>query len=903
MHCSAVQGVYAFLGQGDHLVVLDISGSQPEQAATLDLHHEPIDVFIAGEYAFLYMAGDTGLQIVDISSPLTPMTVGFAEFAGNANGGAIFVSGDYAYIAAYREGLFIIDISNPASPNIVQTYTEVDKLLDVYVDGDHAYLLDDTGDKLRIMDVSDPATPTETSTLNCDGPWAVHVKDNYVYVAELGSTKGMRVVDVSNPAAPVSAAYFETRVEGTSMRAHEIFIAGNTAYVGAYGFVNSVNQAWLFAIDITDPVNPTELGKVRYEGNLQSLQIELPYAYLSASGTISSFQMINISDPANAVEEKEYISPGNVTNLQIHENYLLVSSYEGFLVYDISTRDNPIMEAAYADWQPYNYTTVRNNILFGTEREKLYAVDISDLNNIQDISGEFSLDAWGTGLISLGDFLYIPAGNKLEIINVSNPAAPVQESAFDLLGEGKGISARTEQSKLYIAYHADNVDKGLQILDVSSPVSPVNMGAAQTSGSPTCITTSGTSAFVGSNTGNWNNSDFFLESFDISNPGSITRQAETGENGYITSLFEKENIVYAGVVGQSIFGFQTLTMQLLDKLKTGGTASMSWAGDWIFSAEGHPDDGGSAYGTRGIGVTKTVALSEEQGQFTATVRPVADAGTVAPVHAIGPVNSTKPVVATANPGWEFLNWINASPVNNPSASAILRNPPTVVIANFTPVLLVAGQLDTFYCATMEHPPVPVLDFTLTAGNPDDWEVTSLEFRAWGNGDEKEDITSVMLYQGNSKVGMTKEFNQDNGKLKFTLSGNAVIDIPAGESRGFTLHYAFKNMNTCPDTLMEYNITLENLEAKPKKYPPGTIRGAALGLATLGCVWNKQQKEGYLTIQNAVDNAQPDDDILVCPGTYSENVKVSIETNIRSVKTRTETIVVAKDPNQPVFYLT
>ena len=73
------------------------------------------DVYISGNYAYV-ADWDDGLRVIDVSAPNSPKEVGFCDTPGEANG--IFVSGSHAYVADRNEGLRVIDISNPSTEAI-----------------------------------------------------------------------------------------------------------------------------------------------------------------------------------------------------------------------------------------------------------------------------------------------------------------------------------------------------------------------------------------------------------------------------------------------------------------------------------------------------------------------------------------------------------------------------------------------------------------------------------------------------------------------------------------------------------------------------------------------------------------------------------------------------------------
>ena len=71
----------------------------------------------------------------------------------------VAVSGNYAYVAGGDGGLRIIDISNPAAPTEAGFYDTPGDARGVAVAGNYAYVADGKGG-LRMIDISNPAAPT-----------------------------------------------------------------------------------------------------------------------------------------------------------------------------------------------------------------------------------------------------------------------------------------------------------------------------------------------------------------------------------------------------------------------------------------------------------------------------------------------------------------------------------------------------------------------------------------------------------------------------------------------------------------------------------------------------------------------------------------------------------------------
>jgi LVIVD repeat-containing protein len=81
---------------------------------------------------------ESGLQVIDISTPSSPQITGSVDTPGSALG--VVVSGGYAYVADYESGLQVIDISNPSSPQITGSVDTPGWAYGVVVSASYAYV-------------------------------------------------------------------------------------------------------------------------------------------------------------------------------------------------------------------------------------------------------------------------------------------------------------------------------------------------------------------------------------------------------------------------------------------------------------------------------------------------------------------------------------------------------------------------------------------------------------------------------------------------------------------------------------------------------------------------------------------------------------------------------------------
>ncbi len=277
-----------------------------------------------------------GLQIVNVTNPAQPMAVGNLEdtegqdelLLDGAFGVDVFTIGSKAYAAVTSgldEGIQIVDITDPTSPNPVGNLNDTDSLLlggahdvDVFTIGGSTYAAvintfdDDNG--LQIVNVTNPADPRAAGNLEDDNDLLLadsqHVDvftiGTKTYAAVASETdNGLQIVDVSDPAAPAAAGNLGDDGSRRLGGAHgvDVFTIGHRTYAA----VTSGGDDGLQIVDVTDPAAPAAAGNL---GDDNSLKLGNAYGVSvfemggSTYAAVASFgddglQIVNISDPDN----------------------------------------------------------------------------------------------------------------------------------------------------------------------------------------------------------------------------------------------------------------------------------------------------------------------------------------------------------------------------------------------------------------------------------------------------------------------------------------------------------------------------------------------------------------------------------------------------------------------------
>ena len=234
-----------------------------------------------------YVANKTyGVNIVDISSPETPLPLGI--FSWNSSGSplvkGVHTVGDRLYVADER-GLRIVDVSDPSLPKLMSA---VDRPFGegVWSNGQIAYLAMDRAiypaddgpearPLFRLYDVSDPEHPSMLA--EAIAPVAgravdVQVEDDVLFgAAEDG---GIVAFDVSDPTKPEYLGAYASYCDAGSAFAHKIDVLGGIVYIAD-------QEEGLIIVDARDPAAMRELGHVRTPGRSYGVTVAGGYAYVA----------------------------------------------------------------------------------------------------------------------------------------------------------------------------------------------------------------------------------------------------------------------------------------------------------------------------------------------------------------------------------------------------------------------------------------------------------------------------------------------------------------------------------------------------------------------------------------------------------------------------------------------
>jgi hypothetical protein len=284
-----------------------------------------------------------------------------------------------------------------------------------------------------------------------DDPSRVTISGNYAYIAS-NSSNALEIVNLTNPFMPVHEGSIANGDGGALLDGPvDVAVSGKYAYVASY------RDNAIEIIDISNPKSPTHKGKISHGGSAllmgpQRVVVSGNLAYIASSGS-NALEIVNISNPAAPV----------------HTASLANGAGGGALL-------NSPFDLAMVEGYPYVYVASNGN-------NALEIVNITDptaprhMGSLGNGVGGALLDSpQSVAVAGYNAFVTSKGDNALEIIDISNQSAPVHRGS---IAKTAGVTYLNEPVDAAIspdgkyAYVASNGGNRLDIIDVSDPAAPV----------------------------------------------------------------------------------------------------------------------------------------------------------------------------------------------------------------------------------------------------------------------------------------------------------------------------------------------------------------------------------------------------------------------------------------------
>jgi hypothetical protein len=452
---------YVLAGHQKLLVFsLATSGKGPQKQAELQLPSRFNALYASGTR--VYLSGDEmGVQIVDVSNPSKPQI--HPGFRLSGQGQDITVDGNLAFVAGGASGVTVFDVSDPDHIQWLGSHNKMGAVYNVAVYQGIIAVVNNAGERLVSLDVSNPQLPITDSIFKTHG--RIHdllVDWPYVYVA---GSDGVERVDFSSSAAIQISN--EGINQGGSRRA---FIRDNIAYVADW-------FSGLHMYDISIPNAPRHLGNFHTPGSSKGVVVRDNIAFVGDDD--HGLQIIDISDPQHPRKISEVMSKGLAYTMKLVDNLIYLADHRGgFDIIDVSDIRKPKIIGSYDTPGKSWAIDVRDDIAYvADDTSGLLVFDVHDPDAIELI-GQFDPGGYAEDVVIAGNQAYVAFFDKgFYILDISNPRQPQLTGHTPIPGNARSVTL--DGPYAYIA----GWESGLQVVDIRKLSAPKIVAYYDTDGS------------------------------------------------------------------------------------------------------------------------------------------------------------------------------------------------------------------------------------------------------------------------------------------------------------------------------------------------------------------------------------------------------------------------------------
>lgn len=451
-HDMKIVDNYAYIVSDEKLYIIDISNPRELSIINTKYLYRMANVEVLGNYAYLSYDYNK-MKIVDISNPLSLEDLATIDYVS----GDTVAVGNYLYIA--DNALKVVDISDLENIATVGTIA-AEYAAEVKVVDNYAYLAHREG--IKIIDISDPTNPVEYNNIDMPDRYIknIEIVGNYIYAGSIGS---FIIVDISNKNDPTIIEIFGNY---SLSSINDIKVIGDYAYI-AEG-LGEGQGAGFKILDISNPISTTLLGlyKTKYATDL-ALNGQDTYV-VNAGKTASS--IIDVSTTSSPSLLGNFYTQ-STQSIKIKDNFAYVLDYtEGLKVFNISDTSLPDLNASL-EIEGSRGIDLCDNYAYIVASSKLNIVDISNTESLS-LQGDINITSAYEVAVS-GNYAYVVADNNgLNIVDISNPSSPTLVNTILKDTTLRDISVQGNYA--YVAHYT--TPGGISVVDISTPGQEVVVG-------------------------------------------------------------------------------------------------------------------------------------------------------------------------------------------------------------------------------------------------------------------------------------------------------------------------------------------------------------------------------------------------------------------------------------------
>lgn len=527
------------------------------------------DLVLDGD--LLYLVQGTGVSVLDVSDPTAPIRIGGDPNLPFQMGPPLFslsVAGDLGAVGSIHEGVFVLDLTDPAVPVVASLFEVNDVGFFTAISGTTLYL-GTQGGSVGILDIADPYSPVLVGTIPRIEPrgslWSVDVVGTTAFVGVFGA---LEIADASSPAMAMPLSSYAFAGTGSAGFAG-VALAGTTAYWGT-------TRAGLRVLDVANLAAPVETHVLLPGSDVWGVEVRgTTVAALEREEGLKLLDAAAAGGPSLVGEFPSPVSPTYTAVALAESHAFMAVDASGLEIVDVSDPANPTLALALDAPDPCFDLAAEADLVCAAGVSGLLVLDVSNPaapNRVGAVAVPFvQAVALREGMALVGSSFGV------FVADVSDPTAAVLGGGVLAGAIGAPRAAAFAGPTLAVV----GTDAGLRLLDVSDPAAPAAIGAADTAAPVLALAVEGARVAMGAGTK--------AVLADVADPAAPAILGEVELFGEVGSIVLSGTTIFASASDRGLHAIDAsdpAAPAILRLIPGDGDADLVLAGDRLFAASG-----------------------------------------------------------------------------------------------------------------------------------------------------------------------------------------------------------------------------------------------------------------------------------------------------------------------------
>lgn len=377
---------------------------------------------------------------------------------------------DETLYLSHADGVQVVDITTPSNPVFIKDHFPTPnsgtfgRPWSLISEGNQIFIGTQEGEVAQ-LDLSDPLNPVDLTFHDISGFWITDLMMFGQSLLTFSEHGGLSMAEYSDPnnVIPLNGYNHSTNPQNIAIENNRVV---TTNHGGGYHL-----------LELDDDLGISEVTRIEDVHARGTATLKGDRAWLGGFVSLETYDFTNYESPVN-IDSVEIDS--NWANLvTTHEDdYLYVGNYGGeIFIYDlpndipvlVSTVDLGLDPETGGNRSIEDFKRYGNYLLVATRYDALVVIDLSDINNPNELASYSWVSGTNLQLEVVGDTLYLANGGGLYLADLSDIENPVFLGSRGYYGVLRAIE-RVEESNGVLISGSD-----LFYLDTSDEVNPVEV--------------------------------------------------------------------------------------------------------------------------------------------------------------------------------------------------------------------------------------------------------------------------------------------------------------------------------------------------------------------------------------------------------------------------------------------